>query len=120
MVDQYDRLPSAPDRHEVKASKSGYVSALRAEHVGRAAVTLGAGRSKLDDQIDPGVGIEIMVQAGGEVRNGDTILRVHHRDGRGLEDALALLAEAVHVSEEPPAPRPIVIESVGASSRGNS
>ena len=60
VVEQYDRLPSAPDRHDVQASRNGYVSALRAEHVGRAAVTLGAGRGKLDDEIDPAVGIEIM------------------------------------------------------------
>jgi pyrimidine-nucleoside phosphorylase len=120
VIDQYDRLPSAPDRHDVKAPKSGYVAALRAEDVGRAAVTLGAGRSKLDDEIDPGVGIEIMVQAGGEVRSGDTILRVYHRGGRGLEEALPLLADALQISEELPARRPIVIERVGSSSRGNS
>jgi len=119
VVDQYDRLPSAPDRHDVKASRNGYVSALRAEHIGRAAVTLGAGRGKLDDEIDPGVGIEVMVQAGGEVRSGDSILRVHHRGGRGLEEALSLLDEAVRIADEPPAGRPIVIERVGSSSRGN-
>jgi hypothetical protein len=45
---------------------------------------------------------------------------VHHRAGRGLEDALPLLADAVQVSGEPPAHRPIVIERVGSSSRGNS
>jgi pyrimidine-nucleoside phosphorylase len=119
VVEQYDRLPSAPDRHDVQASRNGYVSALRAEHVGRAAVTLGAGRGKLDDEIDPAVGIEIMVQAGGEVRNGDTILRVHHRGARGLGEALALLAEAVQISDEPPTRRPIVIERVGSLNRGN-
>jgi len=119
VIDAYERLPSAPDRHDVQAPSNGYVSALAAEPIGRAAVALGAGRGKLDDVIDPGVGIEVIVEVGGEVRRGDTILRVYHRGGRGLADALPLLAEAVSVAEEPPAPRSIVIERVASSSGGN-
>ena len=119
VIDQYDRLPSAPDRHQVTAPKSGYVSAIGAEEVGRAAVVLGAGRGKLDDVIDPGVGIEVMAPVGGEVRAGDTVLLVHHRGGRGLDEALPLLTGAVHIADEPPARRPIVIERVASSSRGS-
>jgi pyrimidine-nucleoside phosphorylase len=119
VIDQYDRLPSAPDRHQVTAPKSGYVSAIGAEAVGRAAVALGAGRGKLDDVIDPGVGIEVMAQVGAEVRAGDTVLRVHHRGGRGLDEALPLLTGAVHIADEPPARRPIVIERVASSSLGS-
>jgi pyrimidine-nucleoside phosphorylase len=119
VIDQYDRLPSAPDRHQVTAPKSGYVSAIGAEEIGRAAVVLGAGRGKLDDVIDPGVGIEVMAPVGGEVRAGDTVLLVHHRGGRGLDEALPLLTGAVHIADEPPARRPIVIERVASSSRGS-
>ncbi len=119
VIDQYDRLPSAPDRHQVTAPKSGYVSAIGAEEVGRAAVVLGAGRGKLDDVIDPGVGIEVMAPVGAEVRAGDTVLLVHHRGGRGLDEALPLLTGAVHIADEPPARRPIVIERVASSSRGS-
>ena len=119
VIDQYDRLPSAPDRHEVKASRDGYVTALRAEPIGRAAVALGAGRGKLDDVIDPGVGIEVVATVGSQVRAGDAILRVHHRSGRGLSDALPLVADAVHVGDEPPAAHPIVVERVTSAQRGN-
>jgi pyrimidine-nucleoside phosphorylase len=119
VIDQYDRLPSAPDRHQVTAPMSGYVSAIGAEAVGRAAVALGAGRGKLDDVIDPGVGIEVMAQVGAEVRAGDTVLRVHHRGGRGLDEALPLLTGAVHIADEPSARRPIVIERVASSSLGS-
>jgi pyrimidine-nucleoside phosphorylase len=119
VIDQYDRLPSAPDRHQVTAPKSGYVSAIGAEEVGRAAVVLGAGRGKLDDVIDAGVGIEVMAPVGAEVRAGDTVLLVHHRGGRGLDEALPLLTGAVHIADEPPARRPIVIERVASSSRGS-
>jgi pyrimidine-nucleoside phosphorylase len=114
-IDDYSRLPAAPDRHDVKASRSGYISSLHAEHIGRAAVALGAGRARLDDIIDPGVGIEVMAHVGAPVREGETVLRVHHRRGRGLGDAAPLLAESVQIGDAPPSRRPIVVDRVGAS-----
>jgi pyrimidine-nucleoside phosphorylase len=119
VLDRYDRLPSAPDRYDVKAPRKGYVSALRAEPIGRAAVGLGAGRGKLDDVIDPGVGIEVIAPIGTHVQAGDAILRVHHRGGRGLSDALPLLAEAVAVADQALTPRSIVVERVSTPRREN-
>ena len=114
-IDDYDRLPAAPDRRDVTAPRSGYVSALHAERIGRAAVSLGAGRGKLDDVIDPGVGIEVMAHVRAPVREGDTVLRVHHRGGRGLAEALPLLADAVQIADAPPVPRPVVVDCVRGS-----
>jgi pyrimidine-nucleoside phosphorylase len=112
VLDDYNLMPSAPDTHRVAASRSGYVAALRAADVGRAAVALGAGRATLDDTIDPGVGIEVLVPPGSPVRAGDPILLVHHRRGRGLDDALPLLQDAIVVAEAPPSLRPLVLERV--------
>jgi pyrimidine-nucleoside phosphorylase len=115
VVDDYGCLPAAPDRHDVTAPRSGYVSALQAELIGRAAVALGAGRARLDDVIDPGVGIEVMARVGVPVRAGETVLRVHHRGSRGLGDAAPLLAGAVQIDDAPPLPRPVVVDRVGVS-----
>ncbi len=112
VVDRYDLLPSAPERHHIVATTDGYVSALLAEEIGRAAVSLGAGRGTLDDVIDAGVGIEIMAHVGEPVRRGDAVLRVHHRSGRGLADALPLLDRAVQITDTPPMARPVVVERV--------
>jgi pyrimidine-nucleoside phosphorylase len=119
VVDDYGRLPAAPDRHDVTAQRSGYVSALQAELIGRAAVALGAGRARLDDVIDPGVGIEVMARVGAPVRGGETVLRVHHRGGRGLGDAAPMLAEAVQIDDAPPLMGPVVVDRVPHSFRGN-
>jgi pyrimidine-nucleoside phosphorylase len=115
VVDDYGCLPAAPDRHDVTAPRSGYVSALHAELIGRAAVALGAGRARLDDVIDPGVGIEVMARVGAPVRGGERVLRVYHRGGRGLGEAAPLLAEAVRIDDAPPVPRPVVVDRVGVS-----
>jgi len=114
VVDRYELLPSAPDRHEIAAGTDGYVAALLAEEIGRAAVSLGAGRGKLDDVIDPGVGIEIVAHVGESVRRGQPVLRVHHRAGHGLREALPLLDRAVQIMDTPPHGRPVVVERVGS------
>jgi pyrimidine-nucleoside phosphorylase len=111
-LDDYRRLPSAPDREPIRAPRSGYVAEIRAGHVGDATVTLGAGRARLDDVIDHGVGVEVLVPRGMPVREGEPVLMVHHRHGRGLDDALPLLDAALVMSDEPPALGPLVLERV--------
>ena len=112
VVDDYSRLPTAPDLELVAAPGSGFVAALEAESVGRAAVALGAGRGRLDDVIDHGVGIRVLAPPGTEVRAGDGVMEIRHRSGRGLDAARVLLQRAVRVSDAPPAARPIVVDRV--------
>lgn len=112
VVDDYDRLPSAPDVAPVEAARSGFVTALHAEAIGRAAVALGAGRARLEDAVDPGVGIEIVRHVGERVTPGDAVLRVRHRGGRGLAEATALLGGAIEIGDAAVEPRPLVVERV--------
>jgi pyrimidine-nucleoside phosphorylase len=112
VVDDDRRLPAAPDREPVRAPRSGFVAGLRAWNVGDASVVLGAGRARLGDAIDPGVGIEILAPPGAEVREGDAVLMVHHRGGRGLDEARSLLNAAIAIGDEAPAPWPLVLERI--------
>ena len=112
VVDDYSRLPSAPDEHQVRAPRAGYVTELRAEHIGRAAVALGAGRARLEDAIDHGVGIHVAVPPGAPVKPGDAVLIVRHRSGRGLKEALPLLEGALAIADERPPRRPLIVEAV--------
>jgi pyrimidine-nucleoside phosphorylase len=104
-------LPLAPDEHRVSAPRDGFLS-LDAESIGRAAVALGAGRSKLDDEVDPGVGIEILARVGTEVKAGDPLLLVRHRGGRGLGAAEPLLASSVRIHDAKPPARPLILETL--------
>jgi len=112
VVDDYSRLPSAPDEHRVVADRRGIVTDLQAENIGRAAVALGAGRARLDDVIDPGVGIVVEAPPGTPVKAGDTILVVHHRSGRGLDEALPLLEAAIRIDDRTPAGQPLIVDEV--------
>ena len=112
VVDDYSRLPSAPDEHAVTAPRAGYIHELRAEHIGRAAVALGAGRARVEDTVDHGVGIEIAAPVGASVRQGDTVLVLRHRGGHGLHAALPLVTGAIAIADAPPAARPLIVESI--------
>ena len=118
VIDDYGRLPSAPDREAITAPRSGYVTALHAEAIGRAAVALGAGRATMDDVIDPGVGIEVLTPAGTRVRDGEPVLMVHHRRGHGLADARTLLESAIEIGDEAPPPGRLVVDRLGQSEGG--
>jgi pyrimidine-nucleoside phosphorylase/thymidine phosphorylase len=79
-------------------------------------VALGAGRSRLDDVIDPGVGIELLARPGDEVGAGDPVLRISHRSGRGLAEALGLLEQAIEIGDALYAAPPIIVGTVDRSS----
>jgi pyrimidine-nucleoside phosphorylase/thymidine phosphorylase len=64
------------------------------------------------EKIDPAVGILMLVKPGMRVERGDAIVEIHHRDGRGVEAALALCAEAVTIGDEAVAPRPTILGEV--------
>ena len=112
VLDDYSRLPAAPDRDIITAPRDGIVAAMRAEAVGRAAVALGAGRDRLDAVVDPAVGFTIVAPVGTRVKQGDPVLEIHHRGGRGLADARALLTAAIDVSDAPAATRPLVLDRI--------
>jgi pyrimidine-nucleoside phosphorylase len=112
VIDDYSRLPTAPDREVITASRDGVVVAMRAEAVGRAAVGLGAGRDRLDAVIDPAVGFMILAPVGARVKRGDPVIEIHHRNGHGLADARALLEPAIQIEDAPVAARPLVLDRI--------
>jgi pyrimidine-nucleoside phosphorylase len=112
VIDDYSRLPSTPDRAVVESPGDGYLAALEAEKVGRAAVALGAGRGRMDDVIDHAVGITVLVAPGQAVRAGEPLLEIQHRGGRGLEAAMPLLRGAVEIADVPPIVRSIVVDRI--------
>lgn len=108
-VNALGRLEHAPDRWELRATRPGVLARIDALKVGQAAGVLGGGRSRKDDSIDMGVGVELHAKVGDPVAAAETVATVYHRAGRGLESAQALLSAAVQIADEAPAP-PLVIE----------
>jgi pyrimidine-nucleoside phosphorylase len=112
VIDDYGLMPHAPAEHVISADIDGFVRDLDAGRIGRAVVVLGGGRDKVDDVIDPAVGIMIPATVGDAVRAGDPVLRVQYRSKERLQDALPLLMEAVRIGESPRPMAPLIIDEV--------
>ena len=112
VVDDYNRLPRAAERHMVVADRGGRVNRVDAQLVGRASVALGAGRDRVEDAVDHAVGIVVKVKPGDEVRTGDPLLEMHYRTRQTLDAALALTARAVTVRDERPKIGPLIVAEV--------
>ena len=113
VVDDYGRLPSAPARHVVQATRAGFLAGLDAELVGKASVALGAGRDRVQDPIDHGVGILVLAKPGDALREGDGVLELLYRDRGRLDAAVALASRAVTVGDERPLPTPLIVGEIG-------
>jgi pyrimidine-nucleoside phosphorylase len=111
-VDDYGLMPSVPTRHLVAADRAGYLSVLHAELVGRAAVALGAGRSKVDDVVDPAVGAMVIAHPGEKLSKGDPIIELHYRREEDLAGAITLVRRAIEISDTAPDLLPLVVEEV--------
>jgi thymidine phosphorylase len=112
VIDDYTRLPSTPDRDIVAARRGGYVTAITAEAIGRASNDLGAGRNTVHDSVDHGVGVVLQVAFGDRVEEGQPVIELHHRNGRGLVAARRRCEAAVRIGDAPAAPRPEVLAEV--------
>jgi len=112
VVDDVSRLPQVKQRHLVQAPRSGYLARMDAELIGRASVALGAGRDRVEDAVDPAVGIIVNAKPGAKVKAGETVLDVIYRDKARLDTALDLIKRAIVIEDKPPAPRPLVVGEV--------
>mgnify|MGYP002830703336 CR=1 FL=1 len=99
--------------HVVVAERDGFIGQVHALSVGRAAFVLGAGRSRAEDPVDHGVGLQIHARVGQKVDRGQPLVTVLHRDGHALDEALALLRAGVTVTDEPGTAFPLLMDHVG-------
>lgn len=94
-------LPTARCVDPFRASRSGLLAFRDCRKVGYALIALGGGRAKIEDRIDPGVGIVWRAQPGEIVREGQVIAEIHHNQ-RGLEEACGLLEQSLDIGSEAP------------------
>ena len=78
--------------------------------IGRAALALGAGREKKDDEVDPGAGVEVLVKVGDRIEEGKPVARLY--GGRNADRARTLVQEALEISEEAVDPPPAILDNL--------
>jgi len=106
-IERYESyLPTAPEQVTVLSPERGYVADWDTRALGLAVVSLGGGRTRAEDGIDPAVGLTDIVRVGTFVEKGDPLAVVH---GRGESEAVrSMVIGSVRLSEEPPPERKLI------------
>ncbi len=105
-------LPVAPHVETVDAEVSGVLGRLDCRSVGIAAWRLGAGRARKEDPVSPSAGIVCLAKPGDPVEAGQPLLELHAEDPSRFAAAREALQDALEVSDEPPTPKPLIVDRI--------
>ncbi|MDT7690029.1 MAG: pyrimidine-nucleoside phosphorylase [Acidobacteriota bacterium] len=96
----------------VESEHAGYVEAIDAAEVGRAVASIGGGRARVEDRIDPAVGYLARAKVGQQVSAGEPLGLLYCRAGKKSEAAAARIRAAYTVGDEAPEQVPVLIKEV--------
>ena len=100
-MDDLDTFVKTNFTEDIIADKDGYISCIDVSALGMSAISLGAGRRKLDDKIDYKAGIYIEKRLGDEVFRGDVLMRLYTNDESRLNEAALILKDAIKIHHDP-------------------
>ena len=106
VLDHPERLIQTKQVCEICAQSTGYIAEMDCVALGRASQKLGAGRLRIEDEIDPAVGIWMHVRIGDYVKEGEPLATFYVNDATHLKEAEAQFLQAVSIVSErvqPPA-----------------
>lgn len=112
VLDRFELLPNATGMREVTSPRSGFVSSIDAEDIGRAAMMIGAGRDRMEDRIDPAVGVILEVKPGHRVEMDSVLCRLYYTREDNVEEAAQLVEDAFRISNQPPEEYDLILEVV--------
>src|SRR3954464_6207670 len=112
VVDDPGLLPQANAVEIYAATRRGFIAAVEPRTIGKAIIDMGGGRSKMDDVVDPSVGLVITAKPGDWVESGEPLGTIFARDRAGVETARAALGVAIGIADEAELPLPLISHRV--------
>ncbi len=113
VLDRFELLPNAMGAREIFTPRGGFVSAINAEDIGRAAAMIGGGRDIFSDEVDPAVGVILEVKMGARVENGSVLARLYYTNEERVDEAAEMVEDAFRISNSEPESRELILEVVG-------
>jgi pyrimidine-nucleoside phosphorylase len=117
VVSEPDRLAVAPGI-KVVAEATGIVAEVDPLEIGLAAVSLGAGRTRVDQAVDPAVGVMVHVKPGAQVVRGEVVAEVQAHDAESAAPIVERVRRAIRIGQEQPAKAPLVRARIEARPEG--
>jgi pyrimidine-nucleoside phosphorylase len=98
----------------IKATQTGYLTAMDCKQVGWAVQRLGAGRAKPGDPVSAQAGIEMHAKLGDEIKQGQHLVTLFAEDSMLLDEPESMLRETLQITPTPPKLQPLIREIVTA------
>lgn len=112
VLDQPERLPSAPVQIDLPAPQAGIVQAIDGTILGLSVNALGGGRAQKHDAINPAVGLVLKAKVGSSVYLGQPLLTIHAASMTDVEQVVPQLLTAYTLGLEPVTPAPLIEEVI--------
>ena len=99
---------------ELPASSEGYVESVDSFALGIAGITLGVGRNKTEDSVEPLVGYELLKKKGDPVTAGESLVRIwaeSEETGKAVRD---MIRDAYAVGKERPVLKSLILKEIKA------
>ena len=110
--DPHAALPRAALTTVVTSPREGFLVGVDALAVGTGAWRLGAGRTRKEDDVDPGAGVVLAVGLGDRVVAGQVLATLHASTAERLEQGRATVEQAFEIADLPVASPPLVPSKV--------
>ena len=84
----------------IYSEKTGYIYSMDAKEIGKLACSLGAGRVRKEDKIDPSVGIVLLKKVGDYVTKDEVIAYLHVNNPEQLDSAKENIKKIIKIKKE--------------------
>ena len=111
VIDNYDLFAKAHNIIEVKSTKSGYITKMNTENIGKVSSMLGAGRIKKEDNIDYSAGIVVKAKINDYVKKNDVIALLY-TNKNNVNDATKLYQESITIGQLKTKPRKLIYKTI--------
>ena len=110
-------LSSARVIRPLEADRDGYVGTIDTLAIGDIVVSLGGGRRKAGDIIDPSVGLSALLMSGERVERGEALALIHAADETAWSQAAQALISSYKITEQPTETEPLIHGRVAGVTR---
>ena len=107
-IENLEAYPISKHSADVKSGEHGFVSSIDSLELGLTSISLGAGRQKMDDLIDPKAGIIVKKKSGDRVEVGDTLATIYTDREGSVGQARERIARAYRIEKKRPERRKMI------------
>ncbi|MDD3656274.1 MAG: thymidine phosphorylase [Atribacterota bacterium] len=103
-------LPKSKYQENIYSPKRGFIKKIDARTIGQAAMSLGAGRKKKDDNIDLSVGLVLRKKIGDQVDVNDTLATIYYNNVESYNLIEENVPKAFYITDKKISKKPLILK----------